>query len=86
MEVIESGRFKKNYRTNEGFDKGIGFLWSRYNIIVGITNALKTDEEVVELIRFAYKIPKEVYLNNTLEAEEQIMAKVLQITQRRDTR
>ena len=30
MEVIESGRFKKNYRTNEGFDKGIGFLWSRY--------------------------------------------------------
>ena len=30
MEVIESGRFKKNYRTNEAFDKGIGFLWSRY--------------------------------------------------------
>jgi hypothetical protein len=29
-EVMNSGRFKKNYRTNEGFDKGIGFLWSRY--------------------------------------------------------
>lgn len=29
-EVMKSGRFKKNYRTNEGFDKGIGFLWSRY--------------------------------------------------------
>ena len=29
-EVMKSGRFKKNYRTNEGFDKGIGFLWGRY--------------------------------------------------------
>lgn len=66
--------------------KGLDFCGVDTNIIVGITNALKTDEEVVELIRFAYKIPKEVYLNNTLEAEEQIMAKVLQITQRKDTR
>lgn len=29
-EVMKSGRFKRNYRTNEGFDKGIGFLWGRY--------------------------------------------------------
>ena len=65
--------------------KGLDFCGVDTNIIVGVANALKTDEEVVELIQFAYEIPKEVYLNNISEAEEQIMAKVLQITQRRDT-
>ena len=65
--------------------KGLDFCGVDTNIIVGVANALKTDEEVVELIQFAYEIPKEVYLNNISEAEEQIMEKVLQITQRRDT-
>ena len=65
--------------------KGLDFCGVDTNIIVGVANALKTDEEVVELIQFAYEIPKEVYLNNISEAEEQIMAKVLQITRRRDT-
>ena len=65
--------------------KGLDFCGVDTNIIVGVANALKTDEEVVFKQKTAYEIPKEVYLNNISEAEEQIMAKVLQITQRRDT-
>jgi hypothetical protein len=40
-EVMKSGRFKKNYRTNEGFDKGIGFLWGRYKYNSGSSQRIE---------------------------------------------
>lgn len=51
--------------------------------IWGICNMLKTDEEMKELISFSLDIPEEMYRNNPSEAEEQILAKALQITQNR---
>ena len=51
--------------------------------IWGICNMLKTDEEMKELISFSLVIPEEMYRNNPSEAEEQILAKALQITQNR---
>ena len=51
--------------------------------IWGICNMLKTDEEIRELGRFSLDIPEEMYRNNPSEAEEQILAKALQITQNR---
>lgn len=44
---------------------------------------LKTDEEIKELGRFSLDIPEEMYRNNPSEAEEQMLAKALQITQNR---
>lgn len=54
------------------------------DIIVGIVNMMKTDEEAEEIIRFLPTIPKEIYMENMLEAEEQVLAKALQITQNRE--
>lgn len=51
--------------------------------IWGICNMLKTNEEMKELISFSLDIPEEMYRNNPSEAEEQILAKALQITQNR---
>lgn len=51
--------------------------------IWGICNMLKTDEEIKELGRFSLEIPEEMNRNNPSEAEEQILAKTLQITQNR---
>lgn len=39
--------------------------------------------EMKELISFSLDIPEEMYWNNPSEAEEQILAKALQITQNR---
>ncbi|WP_158577443.1 hypothetical protein [Roseburia sp. AF15-21] len=41
------------------------------------------DEKIKELGRFSLDIPEEMYRNNPSEAEEQILAKALQITQNR---
>lgn len=54
------------------------------DIIVGIVNMMKTDEEAEEIIQFLPTIPKEIYMENMPEAEEQVLAKALQITQNRE--
>lgn len=53
------------------------------DIIVGIVNMMKTDEEAEEIIQFLPTIPKEIYMENMPEAEEWALAKALQITQNR---
>ena len=51
--------------------------------IWGLSNMLKSDQEVAEMIMFAIEIPEEMNQNNPSEAEEQILAKALYITQNR---
>ena len=45
--------------------------------IWGLSNMLKSDQEVAEMIMFAIEIPEEMNQNNPSEAEEQILAKAL---------